>query len=401
MPGFGATAMVSTNWGAVVRVIVVGSGIAGLSAAIALRAVGVGVVVYERAPELREVGAGISLWANAIRALDYLGAGDAVRARALRLVRSEMRCDEGRRVQVAFPGEVFEKKVGVSPFVAMIHRAELVDALAGFLPAGVGRYGYECVGVEQAGDRVAVRFANGRADEADAVVGADGIRSAVRTSLFGPQEPRYAGYTCWRGISPRPATVPEGYIGEWWGRGKRFGITTLTQDRVYWFAVHNAPPGRHSADEKAVVADLFRGWADPVPELVATTPPDRLVHNDIIDRPPTKVWSRGRVGLVGDAAHPTTPNFGQGGCLAIEDAVVLARAFATHADPARAFEAFTAERYRRTAGIVNESWRFGKVSQWEGRLSCWFRDRVLGLLLPAFGAHTFPKHASFDVGPLR
>jgi 2-polyprenyl-6-methoxyphenol hydroxylase-like FAD-dependent oxidoreductase len=382
------------------RVIVIGSGIAGLTAAIGLRKVGIEVTVYERAPELREVGAGISLWANAIRALDYLGAGDAVRAVALGLDQSEFRAAEGRRIQVRFSGKAFEEKLGVSPFVAMTHRADVVGALASFVP-GVARYGFECVGVEPRGDRVAVRFANGHADEADAVVGADGIKSVVRSILFGPQEPRYAGYTCWRGICPRPAALQPGYIGEWWGRGRRFGITTLPGDRVYWFATHNAPAGRHSADEPSVVADLFRSWADPVPELIATTPPGQLLHNDIVDRPPIKRWSVGRVGLIGDAAHPTTPNFGQGGCQAIEDGVVLARALAAHPDPARGLEAFTAERYRRTAAITNGSWRFGKVGQWEGRLACWLRDRVFGFLLPVFGAREFPKQASFDVGPLR
>src|SRR5206468_4003455 len=118
------------------------------------------------------------------------------------------------------------------------------------LPGGSARFGFECVGVEQKGERVTVRFANGHADEADVVIGADGIKSAVRTALFGPQEPRYAGYTCWRGVCPRPASIKAGYIGEWWGRGKRFGITTLTKDRVYWFSVQNAPPGRHVTDEK-------------------------------------------------------------------------------------------------------------------------------------------------------
>src|SRR3954468_5062501 len=111
------------------RVIVIGSGIAGLSAAIGLRKVGIEVTVYERAPELREVGAGISLWANAIRALDYLGAGDAVRAVALSLDQSEMRAEEGRRVQAQFSGKAFEKQLGVSPSIAMTHRAELVGAL--------------------------------------------------------------------------------------------------------------------------------------------------------------------------------------------------------------------------------------------------------------------------------
>lgn len=116
------------------RAIVIGSGIAGLSAAIALRKVGIEVSLYERAPELREVGAGISLWANALRALDALSVGEAVRSASLPLVQSEMRAKEGRQVQVAFSAEYFEKKLGVRPFVAMIHRAELVATLASLRP---------------------------------------------------------------------------------------------------------------------------------------------------------------------------------------------------------------------------------------------------------------------------
>ncbi|MFO0805037.1 MAG: FAD-dependent monooxygenase [Gemmataceae bacterium] len=382
------------------RAIVIGTGIAGLSAAIGLRKVGIEVALYERAPELREVGAGISLWANALRALDALGAGDAVRAASLPLLRSELRAEEGRRIQVSFSARYFEKKLGVRPFVAMIHRAELVATLASFLPPDTARYGYECTGVEQAAGRARARFANGHHDEADVVIGADGIRSAVRAAILGQEEPRYSGYTCWRGVGPRPPGIEPGYIGEWWGRGRRFGITTLPRDRVYWFAVANSPPGLKSDNEHAKVKDLFQDWAEPVPEILDTTPAEGVIRNDILDRPPTKTWSAGAVGLIGDAAHPTTPNLGQGGCLAIEDGVVLARVLQASTDLATAWAAFTAERFGRAAAITNESWRFGRIAQWQGRLSCWFRDRAFGMLLPRFGSQTLPKYAAYDVGSL-
>ncbi len=382
------------------RVIIIGSGIAGLSAAIALRRVGIEVGIYERAPELTEVGAGISLWANALRALDYIGAGDAVRAVSLRMDRSEFRIREGRRITASFPAAQFEQKFGISPFVAMTHRAELVGALAGCLPAGVAHYGCECVGVEPREGSATVRFKNGRSEDADVVIGADGIRSAVRAALFGAEEPRYAGYPCWRGICPRPASITPGYIAEWWGRGKRFGITTLTRDRVYWWATRNEPAGVRVADERGHLAEAFRSWADPVPELIATTPAGTVLRNDIIDRPPARKWSVGRAGLIGDAAHPTTPNFGQGGCMAIEDSVVLARCLVTNSDPSKALEQFTKERYSRTAAITQESDQFGRIGQWESPFWCAARDRLFGLVLPLIGSRSLPKHAAFDVGSL-
>jgi 2-polyprenyl-6-methoxyphenol hydroxylase-like FAD-dependent oxidoreductase len=382
------------------RVVIVGSGIAGLSLAVALRRVGVEVAVYERAAELTEVGAGISLWANALRALDYIGAGAAVRSAALPMTRSEFRVRSGRRVAAAYRAEDFERRHDFSPFIAMIHRADLVAALAGCLPVGVARYGFECTGVENVALRPQVLFRNGHTDEADVVVGADGIRSAVRASLFGTEEPRYSGYTCWRGIGPRPASLEPGYGGEWWGRGRRVGLTTLPGDRVYWWATRNEPAGGHNVDEREYLASEFRDWAEPVPELIASTLPDHVLRNDIVDRPPSPRWAKGRAVLVGDAAHATTPNLGQGGCMAIEDAVILARHLASGATTEAALAGFVAERFRRTAAVTSESWRFGRIGQKEGRLACALRDRLFGLLLPIVGHRTFAKYASFDVGPL-
>ncbi len=382
------------------RVIIIGSGIAGLSAALALRKVGIDVTVYERAPELREVGAGISLWANALRALDHLGVGDAVREVALKMTRSEIRGRDGFKVLASFTTEHLEQKTGLPEIVRMTHRADLVGTLASHLPSGIARYDQECVGVEARPNGAAVRFRNGHADEADVVLGADGIHSAVRTAILGPDEPRYSGCVCWRGICPRPASLEPGYVAEWWGRGKRIGITTLTEDRVYWWATKNAPAGEHATDERAFLQQEFRDWAEPGPTLFATTPPDHIFRNDIIDRPPNRPWSKGRVGLIGDAAHSTTPNLGQGGCMAIEDAVVLGRHLATERDPGKALEAFTTERFPRTTAITNESWRYGRMGQMDGAWSCWLRDGLIAWLGPWMGPGQLLRFAKFDVESL-
>lgn len=172
------------------KVVIIGSGIAGLSAAIALRRAGATVIVYERAPELTEVGAGISLWSNALRALDTIGVGAAVRERIEPLRQSEF-------------------------------RAELAETLAGCIPHDVVRYGCELAAVQDRSDQVTVAFTNGHRDTADLVIGADGIHSKVRSLLSGDSPPRYAGYTCFRGVTVLPSSIRPGHLAEWWGRGCR------------------------------------------------------------------------------------------------------------------------------------------------------------------------------------
>lgn len=378
----------------------IGAGIGGLSAAIALRRVGLEVTVHERAPELREVGAGLMLWANALRALDALGAGDAVRAATMPVARVTLAAREGHRVQRRIETAPFERALGYAPFVGFVHRAELVAALAGLLPAGSLRFGHELVGVEERGERVAVRFANGHTDEADLLVGADGLRSAVRAALICDAPPRYAGYTCWRGVAPRPAALAPGELHLWTGRGAQVGLNAMTEDRVYWFATRNAPAGGRAPDERAAALDAFRGWAAPLPELIAATPADRVLRGDILDRPPARPWTRGRVVLVGDAAHPTTPNFGQGGGMAIEDAVVLARRLATAPDVAAALAGSEAERFARAAAVTNEAWAFGRMLQWEHPAAVAVRDALAGLALRVNGTRQLVKHARYHVGAL-
>lgn len=377
------------------KAIIIGSGIAGLSAAIALRKAGLQVVLYERAPVLTEVGAGISLWANALRALDAIGAGAAVRERLQPLGVSEFRGTEGRIIAASFPASALENTLGYSPVLGMIHRAELVDALASYLPSDIAHYGFDLTAVHDTGTQVDVTFANGHRDAADLVIGADGIHSKIRSLLGDASPPRYAGYTCIRGITAMPSGIAPGDLAEWWGRGSRFGITTLRERRVYWWATINASPNRRIDDMRGWLSERFSGWADPVSELVATTPDGAFLQNDIVDRPPTRNWYRGRCLLIGDAAHPTTPNLGQGGCLAIEDAACLGQLFARSMPLNEIFPAFVARRYARTTAINRDSYRLGRIGQWSGRTACWWRDAITRRILPLIGVQELLKHARY------
>lgn len=345
------------------RMLVVGGGIGGLSTAIALRRAGVEAEVFERAPELREVGAGISIWPNATRILREWGVLDALVARGFVLRRGAILSPSGRLLQ-AMPFPEMD-----APHL-LVHRAELQTTLAEALPPWVLHLGAEFRSVGEADGQVRATFA-GLGDAAgDALVGADGLRSAVRAALLGDGPPTYRGYTVWRGVARLGEEAGEiQELTETLGSGLRFGVVPVGGGRVSWWASANEPAGSSDAPEgaRARLLRLFGRWHRPIPRLLEATPEAEIIKGDVCDRAPTRRWGRGRVTLLGDAAHPTTPNFGQGGCMAIEDAAALARSVARHdGDLATAFRAFERVRYRRTAEITWQSRLYGWVGQWEG-----------------------------------
>ncbi|QDV31357.1 FAD-dependent urate hydroxylase [Planctopirus ephydatiae] len=375
------------------KVMIIGSGIAGLSAAIALRKAGLQVVIFERAAQLTEVGAGISLWSNALRALDKIGAGTVIREQVEPLLRSEFRGNDGFLVAASFPASKLEATLGHRPVIGMIHRAELVESLAGCLPNDVARYGYEALALRDTGKQVEVKFTNGHHEVSDLVIGADGIHSRIRSLILDSPPLRYSGYTCFRGVTKSPSSIEPGYLGEWWGRGCRVGITTLRNHRVYWWVTINTPQGLRIDDKRSWLCDKFRRWAEPVPELLSSTPDDALIQNDIIDRVPNKNWYRGRCLLIGDAAHPTTPNLGQGGCLAIEDAACLYHLFSNSWTLDEILPAFVKLRYSRAAAINRDSNRLGSMGQWSSKAACWMRDAIVKQAMPIIGVNELLKHA--------
>jgi 2-polyprenyl-6-methoxyphenol hydroxylase-like FAD-dependent oxidoreductase len=222
-----------------------------------------------------------------------------------------------------------------------------------------------------------LRLADGRQVHGDALIGADGIRSAVRGQLFPEAVPRSAGQTTWRGVVRFVPPSGASFWGESWGAGARFGLLPIAGDRVYWFAVRNAAAGLSDpAGPRAELLRLFGRWHAPIPELIATTDEAALLHNDIFDLAPLPTWTRGRVTLLGDAAHATTPNLGQGGCQAIEDATVLARALRSAASVEAALRAYEDERIARANMITELSRRLGIMGNWTHPAACWLRDTL-------------------------
>lgn len=350
----------------------VGGGIGGLTAAIALRRAGSDVRVFERAQELGAVGAGISLWANAVKALDRIGLGDAVRGLGAE-IGVEVRSWRGTPLS-SLSAEEMRRFGDVN---LALHRADLQKALLSALPEGTVRTGARFVRFERGAGEVSARFADGREEGGDILVGADGLFSAVRAQLHGDGRPRYAGFTAWRGVAvPGRDLVPEGADLGLWGPGSEFGLANIGGGRLYWYLTKNASEGEGDgpAGRKADVLERLRGWYGPASGAVEATDGEAILRTDIYDREPLgEAWGRGRVTLLGDAAHPMTPNLGQGACQAVEDAVVLARCLAE--GPAEdALRRYEGRRAARTAMVQRRSRLAGRIFQLENPLACRLRD---------------------------
>ena len=376
------------------RIAIIGGGIGGLTAALTLRQCGFEPRVFEQAPELLEVGAAILMWPNAMRVLDRLGVADEVRQHGGILEQGVSLDQHGKRLyQIRLPSTDL-------PAVAL-HRADLQQILAQALPPEAILLGRVFANWEQQAETIVARFSDGSAIETDVLVAADGLHSRAREQLLNDGPPAARGYIAWRGVAPNaPKRLPPATAFEVLG-GQRFGIGPLGFGKVGWWASVNKrardgaretdPPGLPSEDPARTCKQLLRlfaGWCEPVEELIRATPVTSIVRNPIFDRPPVKTWGEGSMALLGDAIHPITPNLGQGGCLAIEDAAVLGRCldkYVNHAPLGQgnvvqpALQRYAALRTARGAAIARISRSYGVVGQWENPWAVGLRRTMLTL----------------------
>lgn len=355
---------------------VAGGGIAGLTLAVALQLGGIEVTVLERQAEIRDAGAGISLWPNALAALDAVGLGDQVRSLGRSLAAGgELRLDG--RAALTFSRRSFENALGEG--LVCVDRGKLVRSLADRLRPGTVRTDWCVAGYEIGRSDVTVRSTSGEKIAFDALVGADGINSAVVQQMSGPLPSTYSGYTAWRGIAETGGGAAGDEIWACLAGGHEVGWMPVGADRTYWFATAWLTEDQEFPDgEAAYLKETFESWPAPITDLFAATHPDRLVRNNIADRAMPERWSQGRVTVVGDAAHPMRPHLGQGGCQAIEDAVVLARCILARGVPAEAFAAYESRRRRRARRVVRLS-RMSGFTRPTGRITS-LSDRISGVL---------------------
>jgi 2-polyprenyl-6-methoxyphenol hydroxylase-like FAD-dependent oxidoreductase len=306
------------------RVLIIGAGPGGLTAAIALARAGIEAEVFERVQQMREIGAGLGLQTNAIRALLQIGVGEPMLERGVSV--NQETYSDGGQLLMRLPYHDVAVEHG-DPGVIILSRTDVQDELLREVDRGRIHLGAECLGVEQDEGGATAEFADGRRESGALVIGADGLRSAVRAQIHSRIAPRYSGFTSWRGISPSdPSLLPEHVFRLYIGPGVQFAIFPL-RDAIYWSGTLVAPEGGHKdpADELADCLRHFGHFPEPAEALMSSTPAEEITRTDIYDRDPVRPWSKGRVVLIGDAAHPTTPFMGQGASMAIEDAVALTR----------------------------------------------------------------------------
>lgn len=351
-------------------VMVAGAGIGGLTAALALQRHGFRVRVYEQAPELTEAGAGITLSPNGSKVLEHLGLAAVLERLGSVPTRRAIKHYRTGRELISQPAADMRQLYGGQYY--QLHRADLHAALCDAVRAtdpGAIVLGRTVTGYSVAGSRVAAAFARGGTAVGDLLVGADGVKSAVRNALFGPESPQFTGFIAWRGLVPVNA-LPAGMVDPpsaiSVGPGHVFTRYLIRHGSTLNYVAF-ARRDRWTEEGWAVpseVADLvaeFGEFEGPVRTMLAATPPQLCFKWGLFNRPPLERWSSGPVALLGDAAHPFTPFMGQGAVMAIEDGMILARALAASSSLGEALERYGAARVGRANWVMASSLQRAEV----------------------------------------
>lgn len=339
------------------EISIIGGGITGLTTALALHKKGIEAIVFERAETYSEVGAALWLQPNAIKVLEWLGIKETVQSRGKTLGLMEV-TDQHFKPFKAINGEILKDASGNQTLA--IHRVELQRILTEEVEEKckiIRNAPFQSF--ENPSDQITFQ-AGGENYQSDVLLGCDGIHSTVRAQLFPESELRSTHQICWRGISDYSLPGQLADKGkEMWGNRIRFGLSPIAGGKVYWFAVMNAKEGVENLTIDEVKA-IFGPMNPIVADIIAAT---EFLHEAVLhDLKRLPTWHQGKVCLLGDAAHATTPNMGQGACQGMEDAYYFAHILAQSASPEAAFEAFEKHRRPKVDYVVNNSWRFGKIA---------------------------------------
>lgn len=340
------------------QISIIGAGIGGLTLGNVLKQHNLDFTIYESAPEIKPVGSGIMMAINAMQIFDTLGLKEKIE-KAGNKIHGISITDEN--LKLISKTNVLELEKKYNSCNVAIHRADLQRILA-------ENIGFENIKLNhslkeiQKKENYLLSFENETKIESKIIFGADGIHSKIRNQIFKTGKIRNTQQMCWRGLVE--FDLPEEFHQEaieTWGKGKRFGFVRMTDRKIYWYAVINK--GKHKRYHS--LSENFYGFHPLIIEIIDSTLQENIILNDIIDLDPIPKWHAENLCLIGDAAHATTPNLGQGACQAIEDAYVIGKLLEKNKDFNAIFEQFQQIRRKKVNHVVNTSWKLGKFSQWE------------------------------------
>lgn len=362
-----------------VKISIIGGGIGGLCAAVTLQNQGQEVQVFESAKAFQPVGAGIGIGSNALQALMGIGVGEEIFNNGYVLHTQVFQDVHGKTLNT-IDFSVLKKMYGQENIT--IHRADLHRTFLEALKPNTIQYNKKCIHIRQDENGITAFFEDGSTAEAELLIAADGIYSPIRQQLLPNTTPRYSGYTCWRGITENKGRVEEYTSKELWSTRGRFGMAPMRGGLIYWFACINTTP-RNPAYQQLKpqeVATIFTHFPSVASDIIATTPAENLLHHDIYDIKPLQNFVFDRVVLLGDAAHATTPNMGQGAGQAIEDSIVLGNGFKQFKDVNKVLAHYEKKRVARTAKVIRLSRQIGETAQISSRPIAAARDFLFPLL---------------------
>jgi 2-polyprenyl-6-methoxyphenol hydroxylase-like FAD-dependent oxidoreductase len=372
------------------QIAIIGGGIAGLTFARCLTTSEYDIHIFEKKEHFGEIGAAISMFPNALCVLDELGLLDKILESSGQFKTVYLKTQKGTILTKSEPKSDYP--------VICIHRADLHGILLQNIDARLyNNHALKNIS-HLASGQIILDFENGESRAFDAVVGSDGIHSVVRKHIINDGEPIFRGYNIWRGVVKTNFDI--GYGSETYGRGQRVGIVPI-KDGVYgWWATCNENYMQDDRPEgtKEKLNRLFGDWHYPIPDLINNT--EHILKNSLADRKPHKGWTKGNATLLGDAAHPTTPNLGQGGCMAIEGAFILAKSIHKYGLTKKSFDRYEELQYPRSEDIVNESLKLGKMGQLTNPVLVSLRNFAFKIMPSSVAMKMIDKYFSYRVTKL-
>ncbi len=348
--------------------IIIGAGIGGLTTAIALAKKGIDVKVYEQAAEIKEVGAGIWVAPNGLKVYDELGISKDI-INAGKLLDRISVVDLKYKLISSIDGGKIEAKHKFK--TVAIHRATLQRILASCIPSENIHVNRKFKSYQQTDNSIIAEFEDGTTVKADFLINADGIKSNGRLQIHSDLNLRYSGQTCWRFVTDfdLPQSEEDNMYEIWANtKGLRVGYSKINERQVYMFITNFEKAGGKDNLEtvREEILKLCADFPNVVKNMIASTNPNDIIRTDLFDFKPIPKWIDKRVALIGDAAHATTPNLGQGACQAIEDAYVIAQQLSSNNDIETSFINFQQKRIKKATFITNTSWQVAQITNTSG-----------------------------------